>query len=258
MSATGFEAAGPSGPDPSEERGQRSPRDAARADHLGFVSHEIRNPLAAALWSAELLARLPDAERAGARGRKLARTCLRALGRVRRLTEDHLLSERLDAGDIEPYPESLPAESLVPEDPEALGATALTVDLEHGLVVEADASLARRALEAAVLAAAREGGPVRLEGRRHGASCHFRVTGAPPREGELADPGRGSESDPRGGSLALAAGRRAAEACGGALMVSGRCFVVAFPVADAGGDPGPGPAGQSGPPGGGDGSAKAR
>jgi len=71
-----------------------------RGDYLGFVAHEVRNPLSTALWSAELLARMAPEERAGARGEKLTQMCLRSLGRVRQLVEDHFLCERLDVNGI--------------------------------------------------------------------------------------------------------------------------------------------------------------
>src|SRR5439155_1252680 len=39
----------------------------ARGKYLGFVAHEIKNPLATALWSCDLLTRMDPADRAGAR-----------------------------------------------------------------------------------------------------------------------------------------------------------------------------------------------
>src|SRR5512138_522027 len=71
-----------------------------RGAFLGFVAHEVRNPLSTALWSAELLARLSAEERGGARGEKLVGMCLRSISRVRQLVEDHFLCERLDSGGI--------------------------------------------------------------------------------------------------------------------------------------------------------------
>src|SRR5512144_880418 len=61
-----------------------SPED-GRGSHLGFVAHEIRNPLSTALWTAELLVRMPAEERGGARGDKLTAMCLRSIARVRQL-----------------------------------------------------------------------------------------------------------------------------------------------------------------------------
>src|SRR5512142_2166772 len=89
--------------DSPEDRRERE----ARSGHLGFVAHELRNPLSTALWSAELLTRMAAEERGGARGEKLTAMCLRSLGRVRQLIEDHFLSERLDVGGIPIRPEPL-------------------------------------------------------------------------------------------------------------------------------------------------------
>ena len=80
------------------ETEHRGDAEAARPGHLGFVAHEIRNPLSTALWTAEMLARMTAADRGGARGEKLSAMCLRSVARVRQLIEDHLLCERLDAG----------------------------------------------------------------------------------------------------------------------------------------------------------------
>ena len=53
-STSGTEHAAPQGtPADGEER----------SGYLGFVAHEVRNPLSTALWSAELLARMSPAER---------------------------------------------------------------------------------------------------------------------------------------------------------------------------------------------------
>jgi signal transduction histidine kinase len=239
----GFEAGWRSAPAGQEGQGAEAGHASAgtdaptgRADHLRFVSHEIRNPLAAALWSAEILARLTPEERGGARGEKLARTCLRALQRLRRLTEDHLLSERLDASGFPVAVEVIPVADLLPEDPGALGAARLDAVLPDRLAVAADPVLARRALEAAVLAAAREGGAVRVEARARRGVGQLRVAGAPPRPAALRDPGRADPSDPRGAALSLGSARRAAAATGGALRVEGDAFLLDLPEAPAAGE----------------------
>src|SRR5512138_4007437 len=91
-------------PVPSQAEPEREARgeEAAerRGGYLGFVAHEVRNPLSTALWSAELLARMSPEERGGARGDKLSAMCLRSLSRVRQLVEDHFLCERLDVAGI--------------------------------------------------------------------------------------------------------------------------------------------------------------
>jgi K+-sensing histidine kinase KdpD len=211
--------------------------DRDRARHLRFVAHEMRNPLAAALWSAELLASLAPDERGGARGEKLARMSLRALRRLRRLAEDHLLAERLDAGGLPLHPEAVAASDLLPNDLAELGASRVDLELEAGLSVVADPGLARRALEGVLLAGARGGSGVRLRASRREGEAVFAVSGAHCSSSDLDDPRTGG-ADPRGASLALGAARRAAQALGGSLRVEGGDLVLRLPAADP--VPGPG------------------
>src|SRR5947199_942355 len=66
-----------------------------RGKYLGFVAHEIKNPLATALWSCDLLKRMDPADRGGERAEKMIDVSLRALRRMRRLIEDFFTIERL-------------------------------------------------------------------------------------------------------------------------------------------------------------------
>jgi signal transduction histidine kinase len=211
--------------------GERQEEREERASHLAFVAHEIRNPLSTALWSAELLARLSAEERGGPRGEKLARMSLRALGRLRRLVEDHLLAARLDAGGIPIEAEAIPALDLVPS-AASIDASSLEVTPEPGLTVVADPNLARRVVEGVLLAAARGGVPVRVEITRSGAMARFRVVGAPAGPGALDDPGRGHPGDARGAALSLAVARRAVALLGGALRVEDGGWIIELPAAE--------------------------
>src|SRR2546428_13546679 len=65
-----------------------------RGKYLGFVAHEIKNPLATALWSCDLLKRMEPADRAGARAEKMIDVSLRARRRMRRLVDDFFTIER--------------------------------------------------------------------------------------------------------------------------------------------------------------------
>src|SRR2546427_12572095 len=67
----------------------------ARGKYLGFVAHEIKNPLTTALWSCDLLKRMDSADRAGERAEKMIDVSLRALRRMRRLIDDFFTIERL-------------------------------------------------------------------------------------------------------------------------------------------------------------------
>ncbi len=211
--------------------GERQEEREERASHLAFVAHEIRNPLSTALWSAELLARLSAEERGGPRGEKLARMSLRALGRLRRLVEDHLLAARLDAGGIPIEAEAIPAIDLVPS-AASIDASSLEVTPEPGLTVVADPNLSRRVVEGVLLAAARGGVPVRVEITRSGAMARFRVRGAPAGPDALDDPGRGHPGDARGAALSLAVARRAVVLLGGGLRVEDGGWIVDLPAAE--------------------------
>jgi signal transduction histidine kinase len=195
-----------------------------RASHLGFVAHEIRNPLSTALWTAELIGRIAPEERGGARGERLAALCLRALGRVRTLIEDHLLCERLDTGAhpvaVEPVALAEVLEAIRRRG--AAGGAVLVERVEEGLVAWADRGLLERALEGVVAVAARDVAEVRLAAARRGGEVEIRVEGAIP--GSLVDPMKGADPDPRGRGLALPTARRVAAALGGRLEVDGGAY----------------------------------
>ena len=202
-----------------------------RGGYLGFVAHEVRNPLSTALWSAEMLARMPPAERAGARGDKLAAMCLRSLGRVRQLVEDHLLIERLDAGGLPVRAEPVGVGEALEAVAARLPGLSLSAEVQPGLGAAADRALLERALDAILRAASRDGVAVRVEARAAGELAEIRVTGAPPAEGALDDPRKGTPSDPKGSALGLAAARRIGAALLGRLSLEGRTYLLALPRA---------------------------
>ena len=200
-----------------------------KASQLAFVAHEIRNPLSTALWSVELLARMTGEERGGPRGEKLSRMSLRALTRLRRLVEDHLLTARLDAGGIPLEIEEIPAREMFPG-AAAIGAGSLELELESGLSVVADPSLARRIVEGVLLAAARGGADVRVTGIRKGKLARFCVQGAPAVPEDLSDPRRGDAGDTRGAALALPVARRACALLGGAIHPEDGAWILELPA----------------------------
>lgn len=199
--------------------GPRRPPDEARGGHLGFVAHEIRNPLSTALWTAELLARMPTAERGGARGEKLSAMCLRSIARVRQLIEDHLLSERLDAGGLPLRPEAVgigeALRSLLERRPP--DAPPVKVDVDAALGVEADRGMLERVLETLIVVAGAEGTPVTVGAQVAADTVVVVVGGKPPDPAALADPVKGSPSDPTGRALAVPLARRIAGVLGGTL-----------------------------------------
>jgi signal transduction histidine kinase len=157
---------------------------------------------------------------------------LRALGRLRRLVEDHLLAARLDVGGIPLELEEIPVRELFPG-ATAIGAGSLELELEAGLSVVGDPGLVRRIVDGVLLAAARGAADVRVIGSRKGRVARFRVEGAKASMAELADPRRGDPGDTRGAALALPLARRATAVLGGSLHVDQDAWVLELPAPDA-------------------------
>ena len=205
----------------------------SRASHLGFVAHEIRNPLSTALWTAELLGRMDSAERAGQRGEKLAGMCLRSLRRVRILIEDHLLNERLDTGlyPVRCEPTSLVEEVVASEGRRVSAEPPVELAISPDLTVLADRPLLGRLIDS-LLDVARQGvSTVVVAGATSGGEVSLTVRGAPADPHLLDDPQKGAASDTRGRALALPAGRRIAERMGGRLQARDGAWVLTLPEA---------------------------
>lgn len=202
----------------------------ARSSYLGFVAHEFRNPLATALWCAQLLGRLAPEERGGPRGLKLAAMSQRALARVGRLLEDHFLIERIEAGGLPLRPEAMELGAAVRTAAEAAGVIAATEVVAAGEAqVVVDRALLLRCLEALLAAAGREGAAVRVEVGTGAIGTALRVAGAPLPPEALERPARGAPSDAAGRALGLYAARAAVEAMSGTLAVDGGAAVLTFP-----------------------------
>lgn len=216
--------------DRSDRRAPDAEED-ARGGYLGYVAHEVRNPLSTALWSAELLTRMAAEERAGARGDKLTAMCLRSLGRVRQLIEDHFLCERLDARGIPLRPESIGLRALLLDvaGRRGLDLAELRLDVDEGLTVLADRTLLDRAFDSLLASAGREGAAVRVEAATEGGRVVLRLHGQAPAERTLGDPRKGSPGDPRGRSLSLPLARRVAAVLGGTLELDGDAIVLTLP-----------------------------
>lgn len=122
---------------------------------LAFMVHEIRNPLATALWSAEMLARQPAAD---GRRERLAQLGVRSLRRLRSLVEDLFALERLPAAT--PAGEALLgpaiARALGPHDLEPAGIEAIVpAEVPAGLRVAVDPLALDRLLHACLRRMAR-------------------------------------------------------------------------------------------------------
>jgi signal transduction histidine kinase len=207
---------------------------AQRGSFLGFVAHEMRNPLSTALWSAELLARLSSEDRGGARGEKLTGMCLRALQRLRSLVEDHFLAERLDVGGIPFRLEAVLVREAIAAVATKVGVVELALEIEEGLAVRADRGILERVLDGLLATAGRGGSPVHLDAGRTRDAVLLRVRGAPPAPDALEQPQKGTASDPTGRALSLYTAFRAAQALGGSLSTTPEEYLLVLPLASTG------------------------
>lgn len=152
-----------------------------RGKYLGFVAHEIKNPLATALWSVDLLKRMEGEGRAGPRADKIIDASLRALRRMRRLVEDYFTIERLRHGELELRSEALQLHALIESsvshlaEKEGLPRERFAADVAEDLVVRGDGDLLRRALRGALETLARASGDARISVIGHAVEGHVRV-----------------------------------------------------------------------------------
>lgn len=207
--------------------------DERRSGYLGFVAHEVRNPLSTALWTAELLTRMSAEERGGARGDKLSAMCLRSLSRVRQLIEDHFLCERLDVGGIPVRAEQLVVGEVIDGllERRPAGSPPVSVELDGPIIAAVDRSLLERVIESLLATVATDDAPARVVARADAERVELAFYGHLPLQASLEDPRKGSPSDPKGRALALPVARRAAAALGGTLAMSEDHYVLTLPRA---------------------------
>lgn len=223
----------PESPRETTPRGSASsPGDSAgaseRGGFLGFVAHEMRNPLSTALWSAELLVRLSAADRAGARGEKLSGMCLRTLIRLRLLLEDFFLVERLAIRGLPLKREEVPLAGALDQARTRAGVEA-TIPPLPDVTVSADRSLLERALEGLMAVAGRES-PVGVDIELANGAVEVRFAGSPPPADVLALPTKATPSDPSGRALSVLVARTVAEAHGGTLRADGDAYILSLPL----------------------------
>ncbi|GAC1535916.1 MAG: hypothetical protein NVS2B9_01440 [Myxococcales bacterium] len=127
-----------------------------RAKYLGFIAHEIKNPLATALWSVDLLKRMEGPDRSGPRSDKIIDASLRALRRMRRLIDDFFTLERLTSGGFELRHEGLQLRALVDgalaqlAEKEGIPVARFSADVSEQLSVSGDVEYLRRGLRGAL------------------------------------------------------------------------------------------------------------
>jgi K+-sensing histidine kinase KdpD len=210
-----------------------------RGKYLGFVAHEIKNPLATALWSCDLLKRMEAGDRTGERADKMIDVSLRALRRMRRLIDDFFTIERLLEQGYDLKREKVALKDLVEpamrllSEKEGISTEGWVVELDDAATL-GDAEMLRRAVRASLEHMARGAQKPRLSlaGRADNGkpALHIRAE-APPSPMMPPDPEERPSGDPAGAVLGFALASRILAAHGGALEEREGGLWLVFPPA---------------------------
>ena len=210
-----------------------------RGKYLGFVAHEIKNPLATALWSCDLLRRMDAADRAGPRAEKMVDASLRALRRMRRLVDDFFTIERLAEHGFELHTETVELRALVDgalsalAEKDGIATQGWTVDIPAQVLVTGDPEMLRRGIRSVVEHMARGGnGQARVTLVGHPASAGGELvvrSSDPPRPLVPAAPEERPSGDPIGAVLGFALAQTILAAHGGSLQERDGALVIALP-----------------------------
>jgi signal transduction histidine kinase len=187
-----------------------------RGKYLGFVAHEIKNPLATALWSCDLLKRMDAADRSGERAEKMIDVSLRALRRMRRLIDDYFTIERLLEHGYELKRERVSLKDLVEPtlrmlaEKDGISTEGWVLELGEASTV-GDADMLRKAVRASLehMARASQNPRLSLMARADGPNpaLHIRAE-APPAPVVPPDPEDRASGDPAGAVLGFALASR--------------------------------------------------
>jgi len=199
----------------------------ARAEQLGFLSHELRTPIAAAALSSRLLRR---SEELSDPQKHLLERIERNLQRAQDLTEEVLFAERLEAGKVESQPVDTTLGAVVDELVEncrhiaRLKGCEFNASYDSALAVRLDEKLTRSVLENLLANAVKysDRGLIELvvEDDRNELTFHVRDACAGLSEAELRiifEPFRRGRTQKPGTGLGLSIARRAVEAQGGRI-----------------------------------------
>ncbi len=210
-----------------------------RGKYLGFVAHEIKNPLATALWSCDLLKRMEGSERGGERAEKMIDVSLRALRRMRRLIDDFFTIERLLEHGYELRREPVALKDLVEPSVRALAekdgvpTAEWAVDLAETATM-GDAEMLRRAVRLSLEHMARPSPTPRLTITTHSdgghPAIHIRAE-TPPAPLLPPDPEDRPSGDTTGAVLGFALACRILESHGGRIEERDGGLWLHFPAA---------------------------
>jgi light-regulated signal transduction histidine kinase (bacteriophytochrome) len=205
-----------------------------RGKYLGFVAHEIKNPLATALWSCDLLKRMDTTDRAGERAEKMIDVSLRALRRMRRLIDDFFTIERLLEHGYELRRDRLPLraladaalQTLVEKDGMSVEGWSLVFDASE---VTGDGEMLKRAVRALIehLARGAADSKLSLTGRE---SVLLVRPNAPVAPLVPPVPEERPAGDPTGSVLGYVLAERILAAHGGRIEERDGGLLVTFPI----------------------------
>jgi len=212
-----------------------------RARYLGFVAHELKNPLATALWSCDLLKRMEGEVRSGPKGEKMVDVSLRALRRMRRLVDDYFTIERLLEQGYELRKETVVVRDLLAEsvsmlaDKDGLATAGIQLDIPPQAQLVGDSDMLKRAMRAVLEHMCRPAPEPKVSVVAHpreqgGCNLLFRSE-APPTPLLPPPPEDRPSGDPAGAVLGFALAATILEAHGGSIIESEGGLLVSLPAA---------------------------
>jgi len=208
-----------------------------RGKYLGFVAHEIKNPLATALWSCDLLKRMDMADRSGPRAEKMVDASLRALRRMRRLVDDFFTIERLNEHGYELHSETVELRSLVDAamaaltEKDGMATHGWAVDVPGQVLVTGDVEMLRRGLRVVLEHMAKGSqAPLTLVGHAVPSGGELMVRSSEPPDPLVPPvPEERPSGDPIGSVLGYALAETIFAAHGGSLQEREGALLIALP-----------------------------
>jgi two-component system phosphate regulon sensor histidine kinase PhoR len=223
-----------------------------KSDFVATISHELRTPMAAVYGAAQTLLRR-DINLTSIQGRQLVEMIATQASRLSQITEEVLLTNQLDRGELYVTREPLDVGDLVQRTVDALASrvsdsTVFDVDIDSEIGAAAgDADRVQQVLVNLLDNAIKYGSGTPVQVRVESANAHVRISVADSGPGiSLADQQRifekffradpGHAQSPSGSGLGLYISRELAQRMGGRLEVrsepgAGTTFVFELPSA---------------------------